>query len=84
MGVKQARKALRALKGLVKLQAIVRGRAVRRQVITTLKWLPSNAKKQSEVQERCSPKANCVCKNGENKKCLGITEELVEKDIKVS
>ncbi|KAK3217933.1 hypothetical protein Dsin_011903 [Dipteronia sinensis] len=77
-----ARKALRALKGLVKLQAIVRGRAVRRQVITTLKWLPSNAKRQSEVQERCSPKANCVCKNGENKKCLGLKEELGEKDIK--
>ncbi|KAL5787940.1 hypothetical protein ACOSP7_004889 [Xanthoceras sorbifolium] len=77
-----ARKALRALKGLVKLQAIVRGRAVRRQVITTLKWLPSNANKQSEVQEKCSPKANGVCKHGENKKCLRLKEESGEKDIK--
>ncbi|XP_075644253.1 protein IQ-DOMAIN 11-like isoform X2 [Castanea sativa] len=36
-----ARKALRALRGIVKLQAIIRGRAVRRQAITTLKRLQS-------------------------------------------
>lgn len=52
IGVKQARKALRALKGLVRLQAIVRGRAVRRRLETTLKCLPSKVKKQSEVLEK--------------------------------
>ncbi|XP_010670378.2 protein IQ-DOMAIN 11 isoform X1 [Beta vulgaris subsp. vulgaris] len=49
-----ARKALRALKGFVKLQAIIRGRAVRRQAMTTLKCLQSIAKIQSEVcAKRC-------------------------------
>ncbi|KAM0048091.1 putative IQ motif, EF-hand binding protein [Helianthus debilis subsp. tardiflorus] len=36
-----ARKALRALKGLVKLQAIIRGHLVRRQAVTTLMRLQS-------------------------------------------
>lgn len=36
-----ARKALRALKGLVRLQAIIRGHLVRRQAVTTLKRLQS-------------------------------------------
>ncbi|KAH7532747.1 hypothetical protein FEM48_Zijuj04G0055000 [Ziziphus jujuba var. spinosa] len=36
-----AKKALRALKGIVRLQAIIRGRAVRRQAITMLKCLQS-------------------------------------------
>lgn len=49
-----ARKALRALKGFVRLQAIIRGRAVRRQAMTTLKCLQSIAKIQSEVcAKRC-------------------------------
>ena len=45
----QARKALRALKGIVTLQAIIRGRAVRRQAITTLKRLQSIINIQSQV-----------------------------------
>ena len=45
----QARKALRALKGIVKLQAYIRGRAVRRQAMTTLKCLQSVVKIQSQV-----------------------------------
>ncbi|KAK4757950.1 hypothetical protein SAY87_019251 [Trapa incisa] len=44
-----ARKALRALKGIVKLQAIIRGRAVRRQAMTTLKRLQSIVNIHSQV-----------------------------------
>ncbi|XP_027356136.1 protein IQ-DOMAIN 14-like isoform X2 [Abrus precatorius] len=44
-----ARKALRALKGIVKLQAIIRGRAVRRQAMSTLKCLQSIVSIQSQV-----------------------------------
>uniref|UniRef100_A0A1J3IJ33 Protein IQ-DOMAIN 14 n=1 Tax=Noccaea caerulescens TaxID=107243 RepID=A0A1J3IJ33_NOCCA len=44
-----ARKALRALKGIVKLQAYIRGRAVRRQAMTTLKCLQSVVNIQSQV-----------------------------------
>lgn len=45
----KARKALRALKGIVTLQAIIRGRAVRRQAVTTLKRLQSIINIQSQV-----------------------------------
>lgn len=45
----QARKALRALKGIVKLQAYIRGRAVRRQAMTTLKCLQSVVNIQTQV-----------------------------------
>ncbi|WOL00558.1 hypothetical protein Cni_G09271 [Canna indica] len=44
-----ARKALRALKGLVKLQALVRGQAVRRQTTLALKGLQSLMKIQSHA-----------------------------------
>ncbi|KAL0680959.1 hypothetical protein Bca4012_047806 [Brassica carinata] len=44
-----ARKALRALKGIVKLQAYIRGCSVRRQAITTLKRLQSVVNIQSQV-----------------------------------
>ncbi|KAJ4911987.1 IQ-domain 11 [Raphanus sativus] len=44
-----ARKALRALKGIVKLQAYIRGGAVRRQAVTTLKRLQSVVNIQSQV-----------------------------------
>ncbi|KAI4333032.1 hypothetical protein L6164_017889 [Bauhinia variegata] len=47
-----ARKALRALKGIVKLQAIIRGRAVRRQAMSTLKCLQSIVNIQSQVCAR--------------------------------
>lgn len=43
---------MRALKGIVRLQAIIRGRAVRRQAITTLKCLQSIINIQSEVCAR--------------------------------
>ncbi|KAH7519280.1 hypothetical protein FEM48_Zijuj08G0019300 [Ziziphus jujuba var. spinosa] len=47
-----AKKALmRALKGIVRLQAIIRGRAVRRQAITTLKCLQSIINIQSQAKK---------------------------------
>lgn len=48
----KARIALRALKGIVKLQAIIRGRAVRRQAMNTLKSLQSIVNIQSKVCAR--------------------------------
>ncbi|PRQ54960.1 putative IQ motif, EF-hand binding protein [Rosa chinensis] len=47
-----ARKALRALRGIVKLQAIIRGQTVRRQAMTTLKCLQSIINIQSHVCAR--------------------------------
>ncbi|KAF5185809.1 Iq-domain [Thalictrum thalictroides] len=45
-----ARKALRALKGVVRLQAMIRGQAVRRQVINTLNGLQTLVKIQSQFR----------------------------------
>lgn len=42
-------KALSAMKGLVKLQAVVRGEIVRRKVVPRLKGLPSLAKTKSRM-----------------------------------
>ncbi|KAM5558630.1 protein IQ-DOMAIN 12-like [Rosa sericea] len=76
-----ARKALRALRGLVRLQAIVRGRAVRRQALTSLKRLPSNRKGQTEVTKRSISTIDVRC-NGSEKKHLGRPKgELDEKEI---
>ncbi|XP_030552199.2 protein IQ-DOMAIN 11 [Rhodamnia argentea] len=52
-----ARKALRALKGIVRLQAIIRGRAVRRQAMTILKHLQSIVDIHSQV---CATRSHIV------------------------
>jgi hypothetical protein len=83
MGLKQARKALRALKGLVKLQAIVRGRAVRRQAVIKLKHLPSKAKMLSEVQSKDIATADGFCRNSDNKQVVKSKKEAREKENKV-
>lgn len=77
--VSQARKALRALKGLVRLQAIVRGRAVRRQAITTLKCLQSIVNIQSQVCARRFQKAE-EC--DENKQQQDLKDKVIKVGMK--
>ncbi|KZV41838.1 protein IQ-DOMAIN 14 [Dorcoceras hygrometricum] len=73
------RKALRALRGVVKLQALIRGWAVRQQAMNTLKCLQSIVTIQTEVcskrSERSKDSAHCQ----EYK-----LQEFGEKDIKAS
>ncbi|CAH9133126.1 unnamed protein product [Cuscuta epithymum] len=47
-----ARRALRALKGLVRLQALVRGHAVRKQAATTLRCMQALVRVQARVRAR--------------------------------
>ncbi|XP_061364499.1 protein IQ-DOMAIN 12-like [Gastrolobium bilobum] len=76
-----ARKALRALKGIIRLQAIVRGQVVRRQVSRTLKNFPSDARNQVEIHERSIHKALENYKN-EHIKPFPKQKKLEEKELK--
>ena len=84
LGMWQAWKALRALKGVVRLQAIVRGQAVRRQVCSTLKRLPSNARKQAEIQEGSSHSEQDSYKYDNIKQFIKQKKKLEETVLKVS
>lgn len=84
----QAKKALRALKGIVRLQAIIRGRNVRRQAITTLKCLQSIVSIQSQV---CAKRVQIGNQSGENlnlchssstKKLQTLRENLMKVSVK--
>lgn len=73
-----ARKALRALKGVVKLQALIRGWGVRRQAINTLKCLQTIVNIQSEV---CAKRCERV--KGTHHFQEYKPQDLGEKDIKI-
>jgi hypothetical protein len=68
----QVRKALRALKGLVRCQAV------------TLKCLPPTAKRQAEIQERSNPTTDASRRDRDTKEFVKAKEELDEKETKGS
>uniref|UniRef100_A0A5B7BCR9 DUF4005 domain-containing protein n=1 Tax=Davidia involucrata TaxID=16924 RepID=A0A5B7BCR9_DAVIN len=78
-----ARKASRALKGMVRLQAIVRGQLVRRQVITRLKCLSSIIKTESQVHQVTVPIVNGSCKECEKKQFRRPKKQLEDKEAKL-
>jgi len=82
--MKQARKALRALKGVIRLQAIIRGEAVRRRVSRTLKNIPSNAKTQKQIQERSSHKKEEEYRNDYIKQFPKQKKKIEENELKVN
>ena len=73
----QARKALRALKGIVKLQAIIRGRAVRRQAMSTLKCLQSIVSIQSQVCARRLQMVEEKCDYPENEEIQDSKDKII-------
>ncbi|KAL9247742.1 hypothetical protein vseg_021143 [Gypsophila vaccaria] len=64
-----ARKAMRALRGFVILQAIIRGHTVRRQALTTLKCLQSIVSIQSQI---CAKRSQL---------CQGTSTDLLSQDV---
>ncbi|KAK7325359.1 hypothetical protein VNO77_29521 [Canavalia gladiata] len=75
-----ARKALRALKGIVKLQAIIRGRAVRRQAMSTLKCLESIVSIQSQVFARRLQMVEGRWDCGEHEEMQGSRDKIIRMD----
>ena len=63
MGFDQARKALKALKGLVKLQALVRGYLIRKQATATLHGMEALIRAQATIRAQ---KSLGFHKNGDN------------------
>ena len=75
---------MRALKGVVRLQAIVRGRAVRRRIFATLKRLQSNSIRTPEAHERISLDRDQCYKDGEKKTLFRPNKDFEEKEVNVS
>ncbi|CAJ2661663.1 unnamed protein product [Trifolium pratense] len=75
-----ARKALRALKGIVMLQSIIRGRAVRRQAMSTLKCLQSIVSIHSQVIARKLQMVEGRFDCGEYEEMQGSSDKIIRMD----
>ncbi|KAG8643083.1 hypothetical protein MANES_11G002000v8 [Manihot esculenta] len=75
-----ARKALQALRGIVKLQAIIRGRNVRRQAMNTLKCLQSIVNIQSQVCAKRIQMVEGTCTCDENKSFHKFSDKIIRMD----
>ncbi|KAJ8748779.1 hypothetical protein K2173_011334 [Erythroxylum novogranatense] len=76
-----ARKASRALKGIVKLQAIIRGRNVRRQAVTTLKCLESLVNIQSRLGASRHQPLEGTWKFDENEESQNLNDDIIKMDM---
>lgn len=72
----QARKALKALKGVVLLQAVIRGQNVRRQIITHMKSLQSILKPQPQVHQ--------ISVSGSDESCVNEIQSFSPKKTSVN
>lgn len=78
-----ARKALRALKGVVRIQAIARGRAVRRRVSTTLKRIDTShgvgeTNHSPRTNNELGERSKLECKSGRRWTDSVFTKEEIE------
>lgn len=67
----------------MRLQAIVRGRAVRRQALINRKCLQSGTNMYPKVKEKSTSPTEAICQESRRKQSLMRKDELQDKDIKV-